>query len=65
MYTETKDRKEEDVYANMSAENAFVYMVGLAEINRKLQSQWNGPSARPGRDAKKENLQYVFSDVNT
>ncbi|XP_022094573.1 UPF0547 protein C16orf87 homolog [Acanthaster planci] len=63
--TETKDSKEEDVYSNMSAENAFVYMVGLAEINRKLQSQWNGPSAEPGRDAKKENSQYVFCEGNT
>ncbi|XP_038069915.1 UPF0547 protein C16orf87 homolog [Patiria miniata] len=64
--TETKDNKEEDVYANMSTENAYSYMVVLAEINRKLQSQWNGPGSVNRKDTKTENAsQYVFCEGNT
>ncbi|XP_071957950.1 UPF0547 protein C16orf87 homolog [Antedon mediterranea] len=38
-----KEKKEEDVYATLSEDKAFIYSVILDEINRKLQKQWKGP----------------------
>nr|XP_006822029.1 PREDICTED: UPF0547 protein C16orf87 homolog isoform X2 [Saccoglossus kowalevskii] len=35
--------REDDAFANISTEKELVYSVVLAEINRKIQSQWRGP----------------------
>ncbi|XP_070574600.1 UPF0547 protein C16orf87 homolog [Ptychodera flava] len=40
---DNKDDKEEDMFANISNEKALLYSVVLAEINRKIQTQWRGP----------------------
>ncbi|XP_072024579.1 uncharacterized protein [Amphiura filiformis] len=40
---ERVEEKDVDVYANIPPDEAFVYMVVLADINRKLQAQWQGP----------------------
>ena len=42
-----EEDKDEDVYANISPDKAFIYGVVLADINRKLQAQWKGPASSP------------------
>ncbi|XP_033117202.1 UPF0547 protein C16orf87 homolog [Anneissia japonica] len=39
-----KEKKEEDVYATLSEDKAFIYSIILDEINCKLQKQWRGPT---------------------
>ncbi|XP_033626128.1 UPF0547 protein C16orf87 homolog [Asterias rubens] len=60
---DAKDHKEEDMYSNLSTENSFNYCVVLSEINRKLQSQWNGPADT--KNAMVEDTQYVFREGDT
>ena len=61
--SDAKDHKEEDMYSNLSTENSFNYCVVLSEINRKLQSQWNGPADT--KNAMVDDTQYVFREGDT
>ena len=44
-----EEDKDEDLYANISPDKAFIYGVVLADINRKLQGQWKGPTPLPDK----------------
>ncbi|KAJ8041356.1 UPF0547 protein C16orf87-like [Holothuria leucospilota] len=41
--TEKAEPDEFDIYRNNSAEKQYIFAVTLAEINRKLGNEWNGP----------------------